>query len=199
LTFNRISKENYSALLDKKSKLKNITLYPDGQVKTNYVNDFYLNLYCGSFNPLHLAHKGIYFQSNQKHRSVFFEVSVSRVGKPVYSFNEINKIADQFTWYAPIIITNAPTFEDKINTLAHKNLHRINFICGMDTFKRALEWYKEDFVKLPCDFEVFEREGEHPPEIPQELLTNVSFVELVEEFKPYSHMSSTEIRKKYSS
>lgn len=190
----RISKKDYGNLLDKKSNIKHITFYPDGQIKTNYISDFYLNLYCGSFNPLHMAHKGIYYQSNQKHRSVFFEVSLSRIGKPVYSHKEINEILNQFTWYAPVILTNAPTFLDKINTLCHKNLNRINFICGMDTLKRAIDWYGEDFSRLNCDFEVFERFGESEPEVDQKILTNVSFVEITEEFKPYSHLSSSDIR-----
>lgn len=133
------------------------TIYPDGQIQRCMFicNSPELSIVSGSFNPLHIGHKRLYYKATFG-GNAYFEISISRVEKPVYSFEEIQKIIKQFAWYAPVIITNARSFSDK-SKLFNLNV-KTWWHVGFDTAQRIIRDYSpEDLLRLNLFFRVYER------------------------------------------
>ena len=135
------------------AEIKSILVNPDGQIKTNvsFISD--PHIYSGSFNPLHAGHKAIY--NKMPAERSYFEYSLNRWNKSPHLLSHMEDIIRQFTWYAPIIITNARTFLDKIYYLQAQSP---TFHVGFDTFERIYEAYGHGGCHLlPAKFVVYDR------------------------------------------
>lgn len=131
----------------------NILYSPDGQIKTNVEFCSPVHIYSGSFNPLHRGHKKIYEVMPKKNS--YFEYSLNRKDKDPHSIIHTEDIVRQFSWYAPLLITNAATFLDKIYYL---NAEHPTFHIGYDTFKRVYSDYGHGGCHIiPANFVVYDR------------------------------------------
>jgi hypothetical protein len=156
--YNRIQKENIF-----------ITIMPDGQVFRSMIicNDPELSIIPGSFNPLHTGHRRLYHKANFG-KPCYFEISIARVEKEPYSFEEISRILSQFAWYAPVIITNAATFADKARLLVTNNIpHKTWWHVGFDTAARIIRDYKPDeLAAARLFFRVYQRNDSKYEDLP---------------------------------
>ncbi len=100
-----------------------------------------LAVYPGSFNPLHVGHKGIYDLLSNDGFHVIFEMSKSRYQKEPYTDEEVNQTISQFKGYSEILVSNAPLFMDKREQLSGFNP---SWVMGYDTAKRWI--YENRFV-----------------------------------------------------
>ena len=133
-------------------------VYPDGQISKDLISSKpVLDIVPGSFNPLHGGHRKIFDFAKKYNTNIYYEISVSRIDKDTYSLAELNHILSQFAWYAPVIVTNAARFIDKVNALHYVNLKQIiNFNVGFDTAKRLIQ-QEQDLAQYPCYFTVYPR------------------------------------------
>jgi hypothetical protein len=89
----------------------------------------------GSFNPLHDGHRQLAACVARLFcRTVHFELSRINVDKPPLDEYTIARRVQQFQGYAPVWLTNAPTFETKLQLFPTSW-----FILGYDTAVRLLE------------------------------------------------------------
>lgn len=134
-------------------EIKNILYCPDGQIKTDVSFDNTVHIYSGSFNPLHFGHKEIY--ASMPENNSYFEYSLNRWGKDQHPAEHVEDIVRQFTWYAPLLITNGITFLDKIYYLQAKSPV---FHIGFDTFERVVKAYGYAGSGIvPANFVVYDR------------------------------------------
>lgn len=92
------------------------------------------HLFPGSFNPIHSTHLSIYRNMQEmSDGNGFFEISISRIGKLPYSYEEITRILEQLSSYN-YIITNWPYLMSKIQVLEPSHVHM-----GYDTMERWLK------------------------------------------------------------
>lgn len=133
-----ITTQNYFDILDGRKKF--LIQYPDGQI-SDYLTlakaSSIIDIVSGSFNPLHNGHKAIYwYASSVCGWHSYFEVSIARVDKTGYTYQEVCDILHQFEWYAPVVLTNAPLYKEKIELFKPC---RCRFHLGFDSAKRTLE------------------------------------------------------------
>jgi len=99
----------------------------------------------GSFNPMHAAHQAIWNQALRyvtvpgSGHQVFFELSVSRLGKELLSPAEM---AQRLTasYNSVFLLTNVPRLIEKAAVIAPL-LGPATFHIGIDTYNRAVEDY----------------------------------------------------------
>lgn len=89
----------------------------------------------GSFNPLHHGHRELGRAAAQlTSRALAFELSMVHVDKPELSAEEVRRRASQFEWFASLLVTRAPLFEQKAQLFPGAA-----FVLGMDTANRLLD------------------------------------------------------------
>ena len=99
------------------------------------VENFPVSVIPGSFNPLHKGHKDIRSDLSSTPEMILFEISVTRFDKPPVSFSELESRLKQFKNYAPVLITDAARFIEKIGVLVPESPN-LTFHIGIDTLVR---------------------------------------------------------------
>lgn len=135
-----------------------------------------MHVLCGSFNPLHAAHRWMYESIDedgmviQKYSGTgyaitsttsekYFEISTVRVDKEDLKQEELYKRLRQFTGYAPVLVTAQPLFADKYQVLK-PYAEQVIFHIGFDNYERlvAINGLRE-VGELGCYFCVWPRNG----------------------------------------
>ena len=107
---------------------KEITMLPSDQGPSKLI-------FPGTFNPLHEGHRKMQDIAEKKiNTPVTYEVSITNVEKTPLSYFEIQKLLDQFASDDRWVLTNAPTFADKVQIFNDST-----FILGMDTLIRIFD------------------------------------------------------------
>jgi nicotinic acid mononucleotide adenylyltransferase len=99
----------------------------------------HLVLFCGSFNPIHIAHKEIIDKAEDilGHR-VALEISVKNVDKAGLDYFDIKSRSEALQEY-PLVFTNTPLIMDKIRLFKKERPYRkLTFVMGKDTWDRFL-------------------------------------------------------------
>ncbi|QVL30836.1 CinA family protein [Telmatocola sphagniphila] len=99
-------------------------------------------LFPGSFRPLHAGHRKLADLAKQRlGQAVYFELSRANVDKPSLSESEIRHRLKQFEGYAPVLVTEAPTFLEK-----GRLFPGTVFVVGADTAVRIIDprYYGDD-------------------------------------------------------
>lgn len=109
-----------------------VAIAEDGSVEEELGNEETLFLMPGSFNPLHDGHVGLARACAHK---VYYELSVMNVDKPPLSVEETLRRCAQFAGLAPIVLSSAPTFVEKVRLLGRQR-PRLVFCVGVDTAER---------------------------------------------------------------
>ena len=154
-----------------------------------------LNVYSGSFNPLHDGHKAIYeSMPNWPYGVKVFELSINRSDKAPLSLEDMETRLKQFVCYAPVLITNVSKFVEKAGLLRRFE-DGITFYVGADTFKRILRDHSVPEIQgMNCEFVIYNRivEGNSVMELPKNLPVNCRYgIQLSENLMK---LSSTSIR-----
>ncbi len=89
----------------------------------------------GSFNPLHEGHDALLAAARRRTAGqAAYEISIANVDKPALSADELVARVARVPRYAPVVVTNAPTFVEKARLLPGTA-----FAVGADTAARILE------------------------------------------------------------
>ena len=164
-----------------------------------------VGILCGSFNPLHQAHKHLLeFAAHKLGGPVAYELSIRNADKPPLDFLTISRRVAQFG-EAPLALTTAATFNAKSRLLPNTT-----FVVGFDTAERIIlpKYYgggQEDLDRAlgelrqnNCRFLVMARAAEGKVRELADLHIPTEFANLFEgvpadEFR--EDLSSTELRK----
>jgi hypothetical protein len=110
--------------------LDSLLVLPDGQMVANGLPEG--PLLPGAFNPLHAGHRQLATVAAELlHQPVTFEISVENVDKPPLTEEETRRRLRQFTGFAPVVLTRAPTFRRKAALFPGRC-----FVIGYDTLER---------------------------------------------------------------
>lgn len=121
-----------------------VTAQPDGQLMLAAPKP--LVLLPGSFNPLHTGHLLLARVAEEiRQQPVTFEISVTNVDKPPLVGTTVRHRLRQFAWKAPVELTRAPTFLEKVRVFP-----RTTFVIGADTAQRlvAPKYYGDDEARM---------------------------------------------------
>ena len=125
-----------------------------------YRHNATIQIFPGSFNPLHDAHRSIFdavcpprfFPPSP---SYLYEISICRYGKSDLDLPEIEKRLKQFQNYACVWLTRASLFIEKIGLMPTVNPH---FHIGIDTATRLIKAHGPVAVQgLRAKFYVYPR------------------------------------------
>lgn len=181
---------NYSFIVTKNGTIENWA----------FVNKANVHLIPGSFNPLHGSHRELFLYANKFSKNVLFEISIERVDKGMVTLTELENRLYQFKNYAPVVVSRAPRFIEKIGIyLSH--LQNVTFHVGIDCITRMKDDYGQFGIQgLNANFIVYNRilDGEYKnlnsefgEYIPRNCLQNY-----IVRSKKSLERSSTEIREK---
>ena len=128
---------------------------PDGLIKpldgANPFRSDKIDLFPGSFNPIHDAHKAIFDQVS----GTAYEISIERVNKSALSVLDLKVRLSQFLGYAPIVVLKHPLFIHKVGALYPLD---ITFHVGIDTASRIIECsHAVEIQGMRADFVVYDR------------------------------------------
>ena len=99
-------------------------------------------LLCGSFNPLHDAHRRLAeVAAGLLGRDPMFELGLVNADKAPIAEEEAERRAAQFAGYAPVLLTAEPRFADKVGWVRESV-----FVLGADTLARLVDprFYVQD-------------------------------------------------------
>ena len=92
-------------------------------------------LLCGSFNPLHDAHRRLAeVAAGLLGREPLFELGMVNADKAEIAIAETERRAAQFAGYAPVLLSALPRFADKVRWVRESV-----FVLGADTLARLVE------------------------------------------------------------
>ena len=92
-------------------------------------------LLCGSFNPLHDAHRRLAeVAASLLGREPMFELGLVNADKAPIAEDEAERRVAQFTGYAPVLLTAEPRFADKVAWVRESV-----FVLGADTLARLVD------------------------------------------------------------
>ncbi|MFL5281718.1 MAG: hypothetical protein ACJ8AW_12185 [Rhodopila sp.] len=121
-----------------------VTVQPDGQLMLAAPKP--VVLLPGSFNPLHTGHLLLARVAEEiRQQPVTFEISVTNVDKPPLVGSTVRHRLRQFAWKAPVELTRAPTFLEKVRLFPGTT-----FVIGADTAHRlvAPKYYGADEARM---------------------------------------------------
>lgn len=107
-------------------------------------------LLCGSFNPLHHAHRRLAeVAAGLLGRDPMFELGLLNADKAPIAEDEAERRAAQFAGYAPVLLTAEPRFADKVGWVQEST-----FVLGADTLARLVDprFYAQDPGGMPDAF-----------------------------------------------
>lgn len=177
--------------------------WPDGQitsVENSFITKSQVNIIPGSFNPLHKSHQYIYHQAKLRLGEVFFELSITNRHKNPIEIRDLNDRIKQFSWYAPLIVSDVPRFIDKYtlyrSLMSQSSIFKtINFWIGLDTANRLVQDEGIlDIESMACYFWVSDRNVERLERYPH----NFNFFDQGKKSKELMEISSTLLRSKKS-
>jgi len=135
-----------------------------------------MHVMCGSWNPLHDAHRWMFESIDMdamvvQHygtkgyaiaattSSKYFEISTVRVGKEDLKEDELMKRLRQFSGYADVLVTSQPYFIDKALIL-QPYAEEVIFHIGYDNYERLIQINGlEEVSRMKCSFCVWPRNG----------------------------------------
>ena len=155
--YERLMSDPYETFLVPPSSEENEEVIPF--YSTRYALYETIQIFPGSFDPLHDAHKAIFdaVRGGQdiNNKRILFELSLSRVGKNDIDLPELDKRLRQFQRYAPVWITRASLFIEKIGLMPNLSPY---FHVGMDTASRLISAHGNIGVQgLRAKFYVYPR------------------------------------------
>jgi hypothetical protein len=156
-----------------------------------------INVYPGSFNPIHEGHK--FLKENSERitgAKSYYELSLLNWEKPQTSIEEAKKRVDLIG--EPIILTYCKTFVEKYKWLkaTYPQLTAINFIVGLDTWDRLSN---EDLVFFQeakdVKFLVYGRNGEWIDQIEYYTWKHIIWTDVDGSMRSYNNpISSRQLR-----
>lgn len=125
-------------------QIDRVTARPDGQMIL--AAPPHPMLLPGSFNPVHAGHRLLArVAEDLRQQPLAFEISVTNVDKPPLESTAVRERLMQFTWKAPVELTRAPTFLEKMRLFPGTI-----FVVGADTAERlvAPKYYDNDELRM---------------------------------------------------
>ena len=117
-----------------------------------------LALLSGAFNPLHEGHRQLArIAAKWLQQEVYFELPLVNADKaPLINPVEVRRRVAQFTGFAPLILTRAPLFSQKVQYFP-----RSVFVLGVDTVDRLTQprFYHNDPAEMRASFEAVRAAG----------------------------------------
>jgi len=132
-----------------------VTVQPDGQMMLSAPQP--VVLFPGSFNPMHEGHVSLAQAAEElRQQPVAFELSVTNVDKPPLAGETVRQRLAQFTWRAPVELTRAPTFVEKVRLFPGTI-----FVVGADTAERLFgsKYYGGDEDRMHMALEEIANSG----------------------------------------
>jgi nicotinic acid mononucleotide adenylyltransferase len=114
--------------------------WDDPEIKGRRLDIQRIHLVPGSFNPLHDSHREIFESIDTSDDYSFFEVAIERVDKAMVSLPQLAQLLRQFENYAPVVVSRAPRFVEKIGTYV-KHARKMTFHVGIDCITRMCDDY----------------------------------------------------------